>query len=107
MQIKPTLANENELTVGIMPNVPASRDYEGGFGSDLMAKDVSLAVAAAHTVKASHVGLFPSDWVITSYVFTQAPLPLGASALQVYNLISAKGLGGKDFGVVYDFLKKH
>ncbi|KAJ3033462.1 hypothetical protein HK097_004835, partial [Rhizophlyctis rosea] len=32
---------------GVMPNVPASRDYEGGFGNSLMAKDLGLAVEAA------------------------------------------------------------
>ncbi len=37
---------------GVMENVPASRGYTGGFGVDLMAKDVSLAVNAAHSVKA-------------------------------------------------------
>jgi 3-hydroxyisobutyrate dehydrogenase-like beta-hydroxyacid dehydrogenase len=36
----------------------------------------------------------------------KASLPLGAQALQVYNLISAHGGGGKDFSYVYEFLKK-
>lgn len=70
---------------GVMENVPASRDYEGGFGVDLMAKDLSLAVAAAHQAK--------------------APLPLGGSTLQVYNLLSEAGYGKKDFGSVYKFLQ--
>ena len=34
-----------------MANVPSSRGYTGGFAVDLMAKDVSLAVAAAHAAK--------------------------------------------------------
>jgi 3-hydroxyisobutyrate dehydrogenase-like beta-hydroxyacid dehydrogenase len=71
---------------GLMPNVPASRDYNGGFGVDLMAKDLSLAVSAAHSVK--------------------SPLPLGAAAQQIYNQVSNHGLGKKDFGVVYKWFEK-
>src|SRR4051812_47942080 len=66
--------------------VPASRGYTGGFGVDLMAKDLSLAISAAYNV--------------------HAPLLLGAQALQVYNLISAHGGGSKDFSSVYDFIQK-
>jgi len=69
---------------GVMPNVPASRDYEGGFGVDLMAKDLGLAVAAANSAK--------------------APLPLGGVALQLYNLMSRHNYGKKDFASVYKFL---
>merc|ERR1712216_7218 len=32
---------------GVMEGVPASRDYEGGFGSALMLKDLGLAIDAA------------------------------------------------------------
>jgi 3-hydroxyisobutyrate dehydrogenase len=71
---------------GVMPNVPSSRGYKGGFGVDLMAKDLSLAVNAAHGVK--------------------APIPLGGVALQMYNLISSQGGGGKDFSSVFEFLSK-
>lgn len=49
-----------------------------------MAKDLSLAIAAAHKAKTS--------------------VPLGGMSLQLYNLISQRGLGKKDFGVVYSFL---
>lgn len=69
---------------GVMDNVPSSRNYEGGFGVDLMTKDLSLAINAAHKVKAS--------------------LPLGSSSLQLYNLISSHGHGKKDFGFAYGFL---
>jgi len=68
---------------GVMEGVPSSRGYEGGFGVDLISKDLSLALTAAQTVKAS--------------------IPLGATALQLYNLISTHGLGGKDFGIPYAF----
>ncbi len=49
-----------------------------------MAKDVGLAVNAANSVK--------------------APLPLGGSALQWYNLLSKSGAGNKDFSYIYEFL---
>jgi 3-hydroxyisobutyrate dehydrogenase len=71
---------------GVMPNVPSSRGYTGGFGVDLMAKDLGLAVGAATQIK--------------------APLPLGGQALQIYNLLSANGGGGKDFSSVFEFLQK-
>src|SRR5690606_37870367 len=32
---------------GVMPDVPASKDYAGGFGVDLMLKDLGLAAEAA------------------------------------------------------------
>jgi 3-hydroxyisobutyrate dehydrogenase len=69
---------------GIMENVPSSRNYEGGFGVDLMAKDLSLGVIAAHNCK--------------------QPLVLGGAALQVYNQISSKGYGKKDFSSIYKYL---
>jgi 3-hydroxyisobutyrate dehydrogenase len=71
---------------GVLPSVPSSRGYAGGFAVDLMAKDVSLAVAAASAIK--------------------APLPLGGAAQQLYHLLSKQGMGGKDFSVVYDFLSR-
>jgi 3-hydroxyisobutyrate dehydrogenase len=71
---------------GVVPGVPSSNDYNGGFGVDLMAKDLSLAVGAAHAIREA--------------------LPLGGSALQVYNLLSAKGMGKKDFSCVYKFLEE-
>lgn len=38
---------------GVLDNAPASRGYSGGFGSDLMLKDMGLAVEAAMSVGAS------------------------------------------------------
>jgi len=37
----------------VMENVPASNNYAGGFGVDLMLKDVSLAVENAHDLNTS------------------------------------------------------
>ncbi|OQR77848.1 3-hydroxyisobutyrate dehydrogenase [Tropilaelaps mercedesae] len=71
---------------GVMPNVPSSNNYQGGFGSALMLKDLSLAQDAATQ--------------------TQAPTPLGGLALQLYRIICAQGHGRKDFGYVFKFLSK-
>ena len=57
----------------------------GGFAAQLMQKDLSIAQDAAKAVG--------------------APLPLGALAHQVYALLTAQGIGHKDFSVVFDFLK--
>lgn len=71
---------------GVMEGIPSSKEYNGGFGVDLMAKDLALANSAASTIK--------------------APLPLGSQALQFYNLLSNQGLGNKDFSVAYKFLSE-
>ena len=70
---------------GVQPNVPSSNEYKGGFASALMMKDLFLAAQAAKAVK--------------------APLPLGAGAHTMYEILNSQGLGGKDFGVVYKFLQ--
>lgn len=38
---------------GVMDNVPASREYQGGFATRLMSKDLGLAEAAAKHCNAS------------------------------------------------------
>lgn len=69
---------------GVMPNVPASRGYTGGFGSALMLKDLNLSLDAAKSVGAA--------------------LPTGAAAAALFTLMGGHGLGGKDFSAVYQFL---
>jgi 3-hydroxyisobutyrate dehydrogenase len=71
---------------GVMPNVPSSRGYTGGFGVDLMAKDLGLAINAANAIK--------------------APVPLGATAHQFYNSMSNHGYGGLDFSSAFEYLQK-
>ncbi|CAG8620506.1 11443_t:CDS:2 [Paraglomus brasilianum] len=72
---------------GVMPNVPSSRDYEGGFGNTLMAKDLRLAVSAA------------SDARVT--------ILLGAVAQQLYNqLANTAEYAKKDFSSIYKWLIK-
>lgn len=61
----------------ILPNAPASRGYTGGFGADLMLKDLGLAVDAARQAR--------------------QPVFMGALAQQLYQSMSQQGLGGLDF----------
>jgi 3-hydroxyisobutyrate dehydrogenase len=71
---------------GVLENVPASRSYTGGFGSDLMLKDLTLATDAAKNA--------------------QQPVMLGALAQQIYQKHSVDGNGVKDFSsVILQYLK--
>jgi 3-hydroxyisobutyrate dehydrogenase len=65
---------------GVLENVPAARGYSGGFGADLMLKDLTLVTDAAKSA--------------------QQPVMLGALAQQIYQKHSADGHGGKDFSSV-------
>lgn len=64
---------------------PASRDYEGGFASKLMLKDLGLALSAAEE--------------------SAVALPLTATSKELYRLAALRGSGDKDFGVMLEFLK--
>jgi 3-hydroxyisobutyrate dehydrogenase len=65
---------------GVLENAPASRGYTGGFGNDLMLKDLGLAAEAAMGVGAT--------------------IPLGELARNLYALNSKAGRGGLDFSSV-------
>ncbi|RZI81211.1 MAG: 3-hydroxyisobutyrate dehydrogenase [Rubrivivax sp.] len=69
---------------GITENAPASRGYQGGFGVDLMLKDLGLATEAA---RQSH-----------------HPLPMGALAQQLYQVWSLQGKGPLDFSSIIQLL---
>jgi len=71
---------------GVLPNAPASRGYTGGFGTDLMLKDLGLATDAAKQAKQSVV--------------------MGATAQQLYQIFSSQGAGGQDFSAIINLLKK-
>jgi 3-hydroxyisobutyrate dehydrogenase len=71
---------------GVLENVPASRGYTGGFGSDLMLKDLTLVTEAAKAAK--------------------QPVMLGAAAQQLYQMHSANGNGGLDFSSIIKLYKK-
>ena len=72
---------------GVMPNVPSSKDYEGGFGAQLMLKDLGLAQDAATR--------------------TSTATPLGSAALHIYRLMCNSGeFATKDFSSAFQFLSK-
>jgi 3-hydroxyisobutyrate dehydrogenase len=75
---------KNHPVPGIDPNSAASRDYAPGFMTDLMAKDLDLAVNAAREKR--------------------VPVAVAAAAQQIYRMASAHGLGRKDCAAVYQFL---
>jgi 3-hydroxyisobutyrate dehydrogenase len=70
---------------GIVESAASSRQYAPGFMTDLMAKDLGLAVGAAREKR--------------------VPAVVAAAAHQLYRIASAHGLGRKDFSSVYQFLK--
>jgi len=65
---------------GVMDGVPAARGYAGGFGANLMLKDLGLATDAAKQAR--------------------QPVMLGAVAQQLYQMLSAQGSGGLDFSAI-------
>lgn len=70
---------------GVMDGVPASRDYQGGFGVDLLVKDLGLALAAG--------------------MASQTALPLGTLVRQLYMAHSKQGAGRLDFSSIIRFLE--
>lgn len=71
---------------GVMENVPASRDYQGGFAVDLMTKDLGLALEAA--------------------LGSGATTPLGSLARSLYRLHSEQGSGKLDFSSILRLFTK-
>jgi len=65
---------------GVVENSPAARGYSGGFGTDLMLKDLGLASEAAKQVR--------------------QPVILGALAQQLYQAFSMQGNGMLDFSAI-------
>jgi 3-hydroxyisobutyrate dehydrogenase len=70
---------------GIVDSAASSRQYGPGFMTDLMAKDLALAVNAAREKR--------------------IPVAVAAAAQQLYRMASSHGLGREDFSAVYKFLK--
>jgi len=71
---------------GVLENAPASRGYSGGFGTDLMLKDLGLASEAARQAR--------------------QPVFLGALAQQLYQAFSAQGHGALDFSAIINLYRK-
>ena len=70
---------------GPVPTSPANREYQGGFASGLMLKDLKLAVAAATTAGAS--------------------VPMGAQAEALYQIFTNNGGAELDFSAIVKFLR--
>ncbi|HHF0552298.1 3-hydroxyisobutyrate dehydrogenase [Vibrio sp. Y42_MX_L11] len=71
---------------GVMENTPASNGYQGGFMSQLMAKDLGLAMEAA--------------------VASQTSTPMGSLARNLFNFHNGQGSGQKDFSSLFEFYQK-
>ncbi|MFC5431806.1 3-hydroxyisobutyrate dehydrogenase [Paraburkholderia denitrificans] len=65
---------------GVIETAPSSRGYTGGFGTDLMLKDLGLATDAAKGVR--------------------QPAYMGALAQQLYQAMSSRGDGKLDFSAI-------
>ena len=72
---------------GVMENVPSSKGYAGGFGVDLMLKDLGLAVENAENL--------------------DADVPLGKMARALYEAHSQSGNGQLDFSSVFHLKKSN
>jgi 3-hydroxyisobutyrate dehydrogenase len=70
---------------GLVPSAPSNRDFEGGFLTSLMLKDLRLAHQAASDAKAQ--------------------TPLGAHALDLYERFAAERGAGRDFSSIIEFLR--
>lgn len=71
---------------GVVETAPSSRGYTGGFGTELMLKDLGLATEAARQAR--------------------QPVILGAVAQQLYQAMSLRGEGGKDFSAIIEAYRK-
>ena len=65
---------------GVGPQSPADNDYQGGFATALMLKDLKLAMEAA--------------------VSSGAAVPMGARAAALYEDFNGAGNGGRDFSAI-------
>jgi len=71
---------------GVGPKTPADADYQGGFTTALMLKDLRLAMAAAGE--------------------TGADVPMGRRAADLYEAFAAAGNAGLDFSAIIKTLRK-
>ena len=70
---------------GVGPTSPADNEYQGGFATALMLKDLTLAMEAAQSVNAD--------------------VPMGTRAAELYAQFDAAGKGGMDFSAIIQSLK--
>jgi 3-hydroxyisobutyrate dehydrogenase len=65
---------------GVGPQTPADNDYQGGFATGLMLKDLKLAMAAAESASAD--------------------VPMGMRATELYQAFADGGSAGLDFSAI-------
>jgi 3-hydroxyisobutyrate dehydrogenase len=82
-RVAAALAAASILGGGVGP--PASNDYQGGFGTKLMLKDLGLATQVAKELRVA--------------------VPITSLGKELYQLADLRGLGDKDFGVLMQFLR--
>ena len=70
---------------GVGPQTPADNDYQGGFATALMLKDLKLAMEAAQSVEAN--------------------VPMGERAAALYQAFADAGQGGLDFSAIIKTLE--
>jgi 3-hydroxyisobutyrate dehydrogenase len=70
---------------GPVPAAPSNRNYDGGFATAMMLKDLNLAQEAAE--------------------MSGADTPLGGAAEALFHEFAAKGHGGKDFSAIIEMLR--
>lgn len=70
---------------GVMESAPASKGYQGGFMTDLMVKDLGLAMDLSQELN--------------------APVPMGSQARALYAMHKAKGHGRLDFSSVLSLFR--
>ncbi|XP_039283444.1 3-hydroxyisobutyrate dehydrogenase, mitochondrial [Nilaparvata lugens] len=71
---------------GILETSPSSKDYQGGFASKLITKDLSLAVELAKR--------------------TSSSVPLGNKVFELYKEICKGQYADRDFSIMYKFLNE-
>lgn len=70
----------------ILPNAPSSKGYQGGFMTDLMKKDLGLAMDTARQ--------------------SQSSTPMGALAQSLYSIHSLQGHGQLDFSSIFSMFSQ-
>ena len=73
---------------GVMDGVPSAKDYEGGFGTSLMIKDIKLALESAGASDDKD---------------GKGALPMGSRALELYEAMATEN-AHKDFGGIYKYV---
>jgi len=69
---------------GILPSTPSSRNYENGFGMELITKDINIALECAKNI--------------------DLDVELTKKTLEHYESLNNKGLSKKDFSFVYQYI---